>query len=142
LGIRAFRQAVSLPEVELTAAQQKERARRERRSRQVLRVEGFLITAVSAALLLANQPIYIASANALIVGLHFIALAAVHHTPGEYLLGGLMVALSGTAMYWAPNYPFAGPRTMNVVTGLGSAAILWGGSIVRLFYQAKQCKRR
>lgn len=131
-AFRALQRASGLPEDEVTKEQQQERERRSRRSHRVISAQGFLISGVSAALILTEQHAYLAAATALAVGLHFIALAAIHRTRDEYLIGGLIVAVSAAAMYGIPRTPTIPPGGMNVVAGLGTAAILWGASIVRL----------
>jgi hypothetical protein len=132
VAFRGLQRASSLPEDEVTEEQQRERERRSRRSHRIISAQGFLISGVSAALILTDNHAYLAAATALAVGLHFIALAAVHHTPGEYLIGGLMVAISAGAIYAIPRLPAIPEGGMNVVAGLGTAAVLWGASFVRL----------
>jgi hypothetical protein len=136
-GFRGLQRASELPEDEDSDEQRQLRAKRTRLSHRVLRAQGFLITGISAALILTGQQVYIAAATSAAVGLHFIALAAIHRTNGEYLIGGLMVALAGSAMYVIPNAPEIPNGAMNAVAGLGTAAILWGSSVLRLVQQER-----
>ncbi len=132
LAMRGFQRATELPEDEVSEEQQQERATRSRRSHRVMTAQGVVITVISAYLILTGQQAYIAAATSLAVGLHFVALAAVHHTPGEYLLGGLMIAVAAATMYWIPRMPTIPDGAMNIVAGFGTAIILWLGSLVRL----------
>jgi hypothetical protein len=132
LGFRGLQRANGLEEDTVSEEQQRERERRARCSHRVISAQGFLITGISAALILSNQHAYIAAATSLAVGLHFVALAAIHRTPGEYLIGGLMIAIAGGAIYWVPQTTALSNGGMNVIAGLGTAAVLWGASIVRL----------
>ncbi len=131
-AFRGLQRASSLPEDEVTQGQQQERMRRSLYSQGIISAQGFLITGVSAVLILTDRQAYLAAANALAVGLHFIALATIHHEPGEYLIGGLMIVLSAAAMYLVPRSPSLPMGAMNVAAGLGTAAILWGASVVQL----------
>ncbi len=140
-GFRELQRASSLPDDEGDAAQQRERQRRARLSHRVMSAQGFLITGISAALILTNRHAYIAAATSLAVGLHFVALAAIHYTPGEYLVGGLMIALSAGAMYWVASSATIPEGSMNVIAGLGTAAILWGAATVRLVQASRASLR-
>jgi phosphatidylglycerophosphate synthase len=131
-AMRSFQRASELPEDEVSEEQQRERASRSRRSHRVLTAQGVAITVISAGLILAGRPGYIAAATSLVVGLHFMALAAIHHAPGEYLVGGLLIAVAVGAMYLIPRAPTIPDGVMNVVAGFGTAIILWVSSIVRL----------
>lgn len=138
VGFRAMQRASQLPEDVLTEGQLRERDRLSRRSHRVLSAQGLVIGIVSAALLLSDRYAYIAAATSLAVGLHFVALAAIHKHAGEYVIGGLVIAVAAGAMYWIPRMPTVPIGAMNVVAGLGTAAILWGGSALRLIWHERQ----
>jgi hypothetical protein len=110
-----------------------ERARRAARSHWVLRAEGFAITGVTAALFLTNNREYVAPATALIVGLHFVALAPIHYTVGDAIAGTLIVLASVATIVWVPAIPSVHRNAMNVAAGLGTAAVLWGCAAVMLW---------
>jgi uncharacterized protein DUF7010 len=73
-----------------------------------------------------HKPEYLAPTIALIVGLHFFALARPMKLPSHWVVGGLICLVAvGTVLavptgYWGP------------VVGLGNAAILWVASAHRL----------
>ncbi len=131
-AMRSFQHATELPEDDVSEEQQQERAARSRRSHRVITAQGVVITVISAYLILTGQQAYIAAATSLAVGLHFVALAAIHHTPGEYLTGGLLIAIAVATMYWIPRIPTIPDGAMNIAAGFGTALILWGSSVVRL----------
>ena len=131
-SVRALQRADYVPDSEMDDSQREERERRSWRSRKVLRAEGFAITAASVGLLLAQLHAYIAPVTSLIVGLHFVALAPIHKNRGEYVIGGLMVALSAGTMLWGQHLGIQEGPAMNALAGLGTAVVLWCASVWRL----------
>ena len=70
---------------------------------------------------------------ALIVGIHFLPLAALFHVPVYYLTGMLMIVLAGCgliALFF--NLTLGGPYAWSVVIGLGNAVILWSTALYLL----------
>jgi hypothetical protein len=62
----------------------------------------------------------------LIVGIHFLPLAALFHVPVYYLTGVVMIILaSGALVALAFQVTLGGPYAWSVVIGLGNAVILW-----------------
>lgn len=135
LSIRAIQRANFVDDEAMSDQVRSERARRASRSHWVLRVEGFAITGISAALVLTQNQAYIAPATALIVGLHFVALAPIHHTPGDAIAGMLIVILAIATMIWVPGIPSIHDNAMNIAAGFGTALVLWGGALAILIGQ-------
>lgn len=132
LSFRAVQRAGTVDDEEMLPEVAATRARRAALSHRVLRIEGLAITAVSAALVVTQNHAYIAPATALIVGLHFLALAPIHRTPGDGIAGALIVALSVATILWVPSIASAHQNAMNIAAGFGTAAVLWGTAIAML----------
>jgi len=132
LSVRAIQRANFVDDEEMSDEIRSERGKRASRSHWVLRVEGFAITGISAALVLTQNHAYIAPATALIVGLHFVALAPIHHTLGDAIAGLLIVALAIATMIWVPGIPSIHDNAMNIAAGFGTALVLWGGALAIL----------
>ncbi|MFO7698180.1 MAG: hypothetical protein R6X16_13625 [Anaerolineae bacterium] len=132
LSFRAVQRAGTIDDEEMLPEVAAERTRRAALSHRVLRVEGLAITAVSAALVVTQNHTYIAPATALIVGLHFLALAPIHRTLGDGVAGALIVALSVATILWIPSIPSIHQNAMNIAAGFGTAAVLWGTAIAIL----------
>lgn len=63
---------------------------------------------------------------ALIVGIHFLPLAALFHMPMYYLTGMVMIILAGGALIaLCFKVTLGNPYAWSVVIGLGNAVILW-----------------
>jgi len=71
---------------------------------------------------------FIAPWIALVVGVHFIGLKYVFDDAGLFLLAGLLIAISGIAIYTAPKLKVA----YSAVTGIGSGIILFAYAILGL----------
>ena len=70
---------------------------------------------------------------ALIVGIHFLPLAALFHVPVYYLTGVCMVVLAGCgliALFF--DLTLGGPYVWSVVIGLGNTVILWSTTLYLL----------
>lgn len=135
LSVRAIQRASFVDDETMSDEVRSERGKRASRSHWVLRVEGFAITGISAALVLTQNHAYIAPATALIVGLHFVALAPIHHTLGDAIAGLLIVALAVATMIWVPTIPTIHNNPMNIAAGFGTALVLWGGALAILIGQ-------
>jgi hypothetical protein len=133
LSLRAVRRAGMLAEEDTDQEAAAERARRAARSHLVLRAEGFAITGVTAALFLTDNHGYVAPATALIVGLHFVALAPIHRTLGDAIAGALIVLAAIATIVWVPDIPSVHRNAMNIAAGFGTAAILWACATVMLW---------
>lgn len=132
LSFRAVQRAGTVDDEEMLPEVAAERTRRAALSHRVLRIEGLAITAVSAALVVTQNHAYIAPATALIVGLHFLALAPIHRTRGDGIAGALIVALSVATILWVPDAPSVHQNAMNIAAGFGTAAVLWGTAVAML----------
>ncbi len=129
---RAMQEANAVADEAMEREAEAERARRMVRSHGVVTAEGLAITAVSAALFVTQHHAYVAPATALIVGLHFVALAPIHHAPGDAIAGCLIAILAIATMIWVPRIPSVHQNPMNIAAGFGTAAVLWGAAIVIL----------
>ncbi|MHB1318131.1 MAG: hypothetical protein ACYCYF_05880 [Anaerolineae bacterium] len=132
LSFRAVQRAGTVDDEEMLPEAAAERSRRGTLSHRVLRIEGLAITAVSAALVVTQNHAYIAPATALIVGLHYLALAPIHRTLGDGVAGALIVALSVATILWVPRIPSVHQNAMNIAAGFGTAAVLWGTAVAIL----------
>jgi hypothetical protein len=74
-----------------------------------------------------QKPEYLAPTIAVIVGLHFFALAGPMQLPSHRIPGALLVLLAGGTIVAVPSH-----ESWAVVVGLGSALILWGCYALRL----------
>ncbi len=85
-----------------------------------------------------QHPEYIPSVIALIVGLHFIALAPILRTRFDYVVGSLLCLLALMTMLVLPVYasiPDASARPIflwGAMIGIGSDIVLWLGTISRI----------
>ncbi len=129
---RAVQRAGAIADESMEPEAAAERARRASRSHRVLSAEGFAITGVSVVLFLTQNHAYVAPATALIVGLHFVALAPIHRTLGDAIAGILIIATAIATMIWVPGIPSIHHNAMNIAAGFGTAAILWGAAFVML----------
>ncbi len=74
-----------------------------------------------------HTPEYLAPAVAVIVGIHFMALAGAFETPSHWTVGGLMCVLAlGTLLAVADR------GMWGIVIGFGNAAILWASGVGRI----------
>ncbi|NLT72599.1 MAG: hypothetical protein GXX94_00185 [Chloroflexi bacterium] len=137
-SFRAMQHASQIADEEMTPEARAERARRTGHAHWVLRVEGFAITLVSAALFLTSNHAYVAPATALIVGLHFVALAPIHKAPGDGIAGLLIVALAIATMIWVPGIPSIHRNPMNLAAGFGTGGILWMGALAMLLSRSPE----
>ncbi len=135
LSVRAIQRASFVDDEAMSDEVRSERGKRASRSHWVLSVEGFAITGISAALVLTQKQAYIAPATALIVGLHFVALAPIHHTLGDAITGLLIVAVAVATMIWVPGIPSIHNNAMNIAAGFGTALVLWSGALAILMSQ-------
>lgn len=74
-----------------------------------------------------HKPEYLAPTIAVIVGLHFFALAGPLDLPSHRIPGALLLLLALVTMVAVPSH-----QTWAVVIGLGNALILWGCYALRL----------
>jgi len=77
-----------------------------------------------------GQPQYAFPATALVVGLHFFALAPLFGIAFDYAIGGSLCVLALGTVLLVP--VGGGVWTWNAVVGLGSACLLWVGAAHRL----------
>ncbi|MEP7188444.1 MAG: hypothetical protein ABI901_04535 [Roseiflexaceae bacterium] len=107
----------------------------ESRAQETTTSKWYVLVVVSEAVAIALASIVLGRANygqhiplvvALIVGIHFLPLAALFHVPMYYLTGLCMVVLAGGALIALFfNVTLGEPYTWSVVVGMGNAVILW-----------------
>ncbi|WP_369275391.1 hypothetical protein AB5J55_40355 [Streptomyces sp. R11] len=100
---------------------------RRRRFNQINGLQWLLIIAIAVVCSQVGAPVLIPPLIAVVVGLHFLPLAAVFEQPGLRVPAALLIA-SGTAgmTVWLTNGP---DGTVRLVVGLTSALSLWGTAI-------------
>lgn len=100
---------------------------RRRRFNQINGLQWLLIIVIAAVCRQIGVPVLIPPLVAVVVGLHFLPLAAVFEQPRLRIPAALLVA-SGTAgmTVWVANAP---DETVRLVVGLTSALSLWGMAI-------------
>jgi len=120
----------------LRAAQQLPRSvASETRAQETTTSKWYALVVVSEVVAIAFASILLGRANhdqliplviGLIVGIHFLPLAALFHVPVYYLTGTVMAMLAGGALIALFfKVTLGGPYVWLVVIGLGNAAILW-----------------
>ena len=73
-----------------------------------------------------HRPEYLAPTIAVIVGLHFFALAGPMEMPSHRIVGGLMCLVALVTIIAVPSH-----QSWAVTVGFGNAAILWGAGMLR-----------
>lgn len=138
LSINALRKVLRLPQDNLSA-EMLERIAHVKRSFAIINVAQGI--AIGVAFMLGfrlQHPEYIPPAVALIVGLHFFALAPVLRVRFDYIVGSLLCLLALATVFMLPVYANAGDASPShiflwgVVIGIGSAIALWLGAVSRL----------
>jgi hypothetical protein len=137
VSIGSIRGIKRLPRDILSAEMLERIARIKRAFGLVNTVQGILIGATFALGFSSRHPEHIPPVVALIVGLHFIALAPILRTPFDYLVGIVLCLLALTSVLMLPAYLSTATPSENiflwgVVTGLGTAIMLWIGAACRL----------
>jgi hypothetical protein len=90
-------------------------------------IEFALIAIASILLARAKREELIPLVTALIVGVHFLPLAAIFDVTAYYQTGIAMTLLAGVALIaMFMGKTLGGPYVWSVIVGLGNAAILWG----------------
>jgi hypothetical protein len=101
-------------------------------------IEGVAIGAAFTVGFILKRPDNIPPVIALIVGLHFFALAPVLRMRADYIIGTLLCLLSLLVVVALPVYTGVGDTVSGRVyvwgaaVGIGSAVVLWLGAITRL----------
>ncbi|MFC9125700.1 hypothetical protein ACFT4A_02490 [Streptomyces sp. NPDC057099] len=99
-------------------------AGRRRRFNQINGLQWLLIIAVVAVCRHLGVPVLVPPLIAVVVGLHFLPLAAVFEQPRLRIPAGLLIASGATGVtVWLTNGP---DETVRLVVGLISALSLWG----------------
>ncbi|MEV6592371.1 hypothetical protein [Streptomyces acidicola] len=102
-------------------------ADRRRRFNQINGLQWLLIVAIAVVCARAAMPVLIPPLVAIVVGLHFLPLAAVFEQPRLRVPAALLIAAGASGMaVWLTNGP---DKTVRLVVGLISALCLWGMAI-------------
>ncbi|MEU6575189.1 hypothetical protein [Streptomyces sp. NPDC046805] len=102
-------------------------ADRRRRFNQINGIQWLLIVVIAVVCARAALPVLIPPLVAMVVGLHFLPLAAVFKQPRLRVPAALLIAAGASGMaVWLTNGP---DKTVRLVVGLISALCLWGTGI-------------
>lgn len=102
-------------------------ADRRRRFNQINGLQWLLIVAIAVVCARAGMPVLIPPLVAIVVGLHFLPLAAVFEQPRLRVPAALLVVAGASGMVvWLTNGP---DKTVRFVVGVISALCLWGMAI-------------
>lgn len=137
-AISFIRKVVRLPQ-DVLSLEAQARVKRIKRAFGIINlIQGIAIGAVFPIGFSSNHPYYIPPAVALIVGLHFFALAPLLQMRFDYLIGALMCTLALVTVFALPVYTNVSDITSQPVfvwgacIGIGSAIVLWSGAVARL----------
>src|SRR5947209_2634541 len=136
--VKLIRKAVRLPQDELNVEAQQRVKRIKRAFGIVSAVQGVAIGAAFTLGFIFQRPYYIPPAIALIVGLHFFALAPILQMCFDYIIGTHLCLLVVVTFFVLPLYVCViGVASQSMflwgaVVGLGSAIVLWAGAVSRL----------
>jgi hypothetical protein len=136
--VDTIRQVLRLPPDTLTAERRERIARIKRRFALVNILQGIAIGATFTLGFNLRHPEYIPPIVALIVGLHFLALAPILRMRFDYVIGALLCLLSITTMLLLPAYISVSNTSVEkvflwgAVVGIGAALVLWAGAVSRL----------
>jgi hypothetical protein len=138
VSITAVRQVLRLPQDALSTEMRERVARVKRGFGIVNMIQGIAIGITFMLGFRLQRPEYIPPVVALIVGLHFFALAPILQKRFDYIVGSLLCLLALVTMFALPVYANAGEAgpgrifLWGAVIGIGSAMALWLGAISRL----------
>ena len=138
VSINSIRKVLRLPQDVLSTEMRDRIARIKRRFGLVNCLQGIAIGATFMLGFNLHRPEYIPPVVVLIVGLHFFALAPVLRTRFDYITGALLCLLASITILTLPVYVRGGNISSEtiflwgVVTGIGSAVVLWIGAVSRL----------
>jgi MFS family permease len=138
VSIYSIRKVLRLPQDILSTERRERVARIKRRFGLVNLLQGIAIGASFTLGFIFHLPDYIPPIVALIVGLHFIAIAPILQIRFDYIIGVLLCLLSLATVFMLPvNISVSNKSSENIflwgaVTGIGSAIVLWVGAISRL----------
>jgi len=138
VSIDSIRKVLRLPHEILSADRRERIARIKRRFGLVNLLQGIAIGATFILGFIFRHPDYIPPIVALIVGLHFIALAPILQMRFDYMIGALLCLLSPATMFILPVYISVSNRSSENIflwgaaIGIGSAIVLWAGAVSRL----------
>ena len=138
VDIYALRKVLRLPQDALSLEMRKRIARIKRGFGIVNMAQGIAIGVTFILGFRLRHPEYIPPVVALIVGLHFLALAPMLRMRFDYTIGLLLCSLALVTVFTLPMYVDAvgaGRKPIflwGVVTGTGTAIVLWLGAISRL----------
>jgi MFS family permease len=137
-GIASIRKVLRLPH-DVLSPEVLERIKHIKRIFGLVNVlQGIAIGATFAVGFRIHHPEYIPPVVALIVGLHFFALAPILRMPFDYVIGALLCLLALATVLIFPVY--TGNSEMSsehiflwgIMIGIGSAIVLWAGAVYRL----------
>jgi MFS family permease len=138
LGIISLRKVRRLPHDILSGERRARVTRIKRRFALVNLFQGIAIAMAFTFGFNLHHPEYIPPVVALVVGLHFLALAPILQMRFDYLIGTLLCLLSLITIFGLPTYvDTSNPSVRDIflwgaVTGIGSAIVLWMGAVSRL----------
>ncbi|MDT4895146.1 MAG: hypothetical protein QOH25_223 [Acidobacteriota bacterium] len=138
VSINTLRQVLRLPPDALSSEMLERIARVKRGFGIVNMVQGIAIGATFTLGFRLQRPEYIPPVVALIVGLHFFALAPILRMRFDYIIGLLLCLLALVTMFLLPVYANTGDASpgriflWGAVIGIGSAIALWLGAASRL----------
>ncbi|WP_351236863.1 hypothetical protein [Streptomyces sp. NPDC002133] len=114
-------------------------ADRRRRFNQINGLQWLLIVAIAVVCARARMPVLIPPLVAIVVGLHFLPLAAVFEQPRLRVPAALLIAAGASGMVvWLANGP---DKAVRFVVGLISALCLWGMAIWTVTGAASSAER-
>jgi MFS family permease len=133
--VRALREVKRLPQDDLNPEMRARVVRVKRAFGLVNVIQGVAIGVVFAVGFRLNEPEYIPPVVALIVGLHFFALAPILRMNFDYLMGAVLCLVALATILLLPEYIPTPPNTIflwGTVVGLSCAATLWLGAVSRI----------
>jgi MFS family permease len=138
VGISVLRKVLRLPQAALSSEMRERIARVKRGFGIVNLAQGIAIGVTFMLGFRLRHAEYIPPVVALIVGLHFLALAPILRTHFDYIIGLLLCSLALVTVFTLPVYADTGDAVRKpiflwgVVIGTGTAVVLWLGAISRL----------
>ena len=137
-SVNAFRKVLRLPQDALSPEMRERIARVKRGFGIVNAAQGVAIGSTFMLGFRLRHPEYIPPVVALIVGLHFFALAPILRMRFDYVIGSLLCLPALVTIFLLPVYADAGAPPpgrvflWGAVVGIGSAVALWLGAVSRL----------
>lgn len=135
-ALRSLRRVLAMPR-NVFSSEMRERIARVKRGFVIVNMaQGVLISLTFIVGFSFQRAEYIAPVIALVVGLHFFALAPILRMHFDYVIGSLLCLLALVTMFTLPTYLNEGkPQIIflwGAAIGLGAAIVLWLGAVSRL----------